>query len=181
MKIIFLDMDGVVNSICKGGMQIELPFKNRNGEYRYGCYYDPKVIPTFVKLLNYCRKTGVKIVISSSWRAMGDAEEFNNYYETYFHIDRFSKIENLHRNLVIGRTVSNFSDRSEQIQEFLSTKPDIKEFVIIDDDYFNFRKTFPLYNFIRINPKKGLQNYHLLLMKLSFKWQEFLNKFRRGD
>lgn len=180
MRVIFLDKDGVVNTVTKNGMQMVLPFLSKRGKYYHNTYFDPKVIPNFVNLLNYCREKDVKIVISSSWRHMGEAVHFNEYYDTYFQLNQYSKIEDLSRNIVIGITDKNFDDRADQIKKYLNEHPEITEFVIIDDDYFNFRKTFPLYNFIRINPRKGLQNYHLLLMKLSFKWQEFKNKLKRG-
>ena len=66
--IIFLDIDGVLNS----GDWAEELYKNPNPNYHNWC--DPKAVD---RLIEFLQSTGFMLVLSSSWRRSG------NIYETY--------------------------------------------------------------------------------------------------
>jgi hypothetical protein len=111
MKVIFLDIDGVLNSVesamALGGYpylldQIEL--------------FDNVALGLIQRLV---RQTGAKVVISSTWRKTHDVAEF----EPALVIP------------VIGKTCNSRSGRrGEEIAVYLEGNPQIENYVIIDDD-----------------------------------------------
>jgi len=117
MKIIFLDIDGVLNShrtVKAYGRYGFLGFKD---EY----YLDPVAVKMIEHL---CQTLDVKVVISSSWRLGAKLEEFKQLFDHYQ-----VKIP------VIGFTPS-FHDgvRGDEIQFYLDENKDVTHYVILDDD-----------------------------------------------
>ena len=133
MKVIFLDIDGVLNS---DNYMHELIDKNVR-EYENDIYQfiDENAVNIIVDL---CKQYELKLVITSSWR----------HFNLKSTLDYFKKNENkkLHTLIpyIIGITprlyIENnfggyeFLDRGEEIQKYLNENNDIKEYVIIDDD-----------------------------------------------
>lgn len=110
MKVIFLDFDGVITTL-KSKWRLD----------------DEKM--SLVKEI--CDKTGAKIVISSSWR-IKDVETtlkhaFGKDYDDSHYL--------LNSSMVVGiteRPAHTF--RGTDIQKYLDTHPEIKNYVILDDD-----------------------------------------------
>ena len=120
MKVIFLDIDGVLNSI--DWWNSERNHGNIGGE---ASDMDPLCIERINRL---SKETNSKIVISSSWRHDPFYKRTMNIYG----------IKN-----VIGRTpvtsyVGNGADhnfvRGEEIKMFLELHPEIENYVIFDDE-----------------------------------------------
>jgi hypothetical protein len=116
MKVIFLDIDGVLNVIPQG-------------RDAYGGIFHPEFVDNLERIIN---ETGAKIVISSSWRHSGlqrmlDMWEFRNLPgevigvtpDLYRHIDFEGE-----RTMV----------RGDEIQAILDRMPEITNYVILDDD-----------------------------------------------
>lgn len=108
MKIIFLDIDGVLNVIGQG-------------YDKYGQLFHEH----FQENLRYIiKKTGAKIVITSSWR--GNGLEF---------------LQNLWKDRNIGGEIIGITDldydkyscRGEEIDQYIKTH-NVEKYVIIDDD-----------------------------------------------
>lgn len=127
MKVIFLDIDGVlVNRHFWFKLQAQNK-KPRDEEHTH--LFDPVCISNLNELVE---KTGAKIVISSTWRYLG--------------IDRLREIfkrRNMLGDIIGLTTIERFEDvssiysgesRGRQIQEYLDTHPEIENYVIIDDD-----------------------------------------------
>ena len=137
MRVIFLDIDGVLNvesyivnvyDICKR-VNID-PYQHMRDEY--GHLFCPLTIRYLNWIIESC---DAKIVISSTWRMAGE-EWIKNMWK--------------HRNLpgeIIGVTPIlrsyrtdddiSFKDRAErgrEIKDYLSQHPEITDYVIIDDD-----------------------------------------------
>jgi len=126
MKIIFLDFDGVLNSV-------EYMMFNKE-EWNSGDsagMVDPDAVALLNKLIE---KTGAKVVVSSTWRLGHTAEEL-------FEILKRKGFTGE----VIGRTPSPFfideenfvfSDRGHEIQKWLRSQKNmtIESFVILDDE-----------------------------------------------
>jgi len=127
-KIIFLDIDGVMNSKITSEK-----YFNKFIEKRYKSTFDapmylrvgimnPKRI--HIKWLNYIiKKTKAKIVISSAWR-----EDFTIIGWNHFFSALGIKGE------VVGLTEHLYTERGLEIDKFL-TDNKINYYVILDDDY----------------------------------------------
>ena len=117
MKIIFLDYDGVVNTLI---------FQDINGEPDFNFPNDKKVnnIQAVAWLNKLCRETGAKIVVSSTWRL------FDNYKECLYKGELNKDIE------ILGRTKNLGTKRGIEIQDWLDNHEELKieKFVILDDD-----------------------------------------------
>ena len=124
MRIIFLDIDGVLNSWSAGY----------------------KITTKKLQLLNnLIEQTGAKIVISSSWRiGSKDVKEFleKNFKKDDFRLDNFKDatnrecIENIFYNdNIIGLTDTFGPSRGDEIKRWLDNHiDDVESYVILDDD-----------------------------------------------
>ena len=115
MKIIFLDIDGVLNTISNWGSR---PIEKR---------FTPECIAALNRITEY---TGAKIVISSTWR------NIMGYYELSALLHSVG-IEGE----IIGKTPLvklSGGPRGEEIERFLyeyrKSEFDVSSFVILDDD-----------------------------------------------
>jgi hypothetical protein len=169
-KVLFLDIDGVLNSDEFFSSKYHDRLLLSRGEH--GTLHDPRACALLGKIK---KATNCKIVMSSSWRCF------------YFSKDKKAKFlakplkKELKKNGIIIRDktsyeydkdyntkylnwfrsddtkpfkVEKFFDRGLQIQCYLKRHPEIKNFVILDDsdvDLFLFGD-----NFIQTNPRTGL-------------------------
>lgn len=117
MKVIFLDYDGVVNTLW---------FQDVNGEPNFNFPTNDRVNNTqaIAWLNKLCRETGAKIVVSSTWRMD------NNYKECLYNAGLNKDIE------ILGKTPILHIARGIEIQHWLDENEDknIDSFVILDDD-----------------------------------------------
>lgn len=113
MKVIFLDIDGVLNSLS--GL-IE-----RGGQTLMGIFHEHEKVLDWV-----LRLTDAKVIISSSWRIGTPLDEFKYSVFSYKSIGK----------AVIGVTPRiPDASRGEEIQKcILEHQGSIKRFVILDDD-----------------------------------------------
>lgn len=143
IKIIFLDIDGVLN-----GYDLR-----EHILYRLWKLVRNKKIKEFIrkksfisdiderrvkKLAKICKKTGAKIVISSSWRNNLLDKNGNRLMEFDDH-KKFWKLMDKYRIEVIGKTPHSTakSKREDEILSWLShnqDKYDIENFIIFDDE-----------------------------------------------
>lgn len=119
-KIIFLDCDGVINSI-----QWEVARKDMPSGSVVGDAIDPRAIK---RVVDVCAATGARIVMSSDWRINWP-----------FARTRLEKA-GLPEGLIIDRTpvLNTFPtlhhySRGEEIQSWLDSNDDIYDYIIIDD------------------------------------------------
>jgi hypothetical protein len=122
MKVIFLDFDGVLNSVQS--------FIYHNRQVLLGLTDIPtheSFCPIASSNLQYILEElpDVQIVVSSTWRK----------YKTLKALQEIFKTNNLLPERMIGTTpVSKEGYRGTEIQEYLNAHPEITEFVIVDDD-----------------------------------------------
>ncbi len=106
MKIIFLDIDGVLNhrnSPCDGGIFI----------------IDTTLVPILARIV---QATGAEIVLSSTWRILAKNRE------------AVQRALAVHDMKFIGRTDQLNAERSVEILEWLHRHPQVTKFAILDDD-----------------------------------------------
>ena len=140
MKIIFLDIDGVLNSRTYDRK------RNRNEQTDI----DESRLPLVKEIVD---STGAEIVLSSTWRGHWDkAPEkcdedgvyINNIFEK-FGLKIFDKTPDLGIDF----------DRPDEVNAWLkATAEVIESFVIIDDYRYGWGKLFE--NFVKTNPNFGL-------------------------
>lgn len=114
MKVIFLDIDGVLN--C------ENTFKKANSRIRTKMICGDKV----AELRNIIDSTGAKVVLSSSWRIgmrMETEKELGKYGIDIY--DCTPYIEAV---------------RGLEIKEWLSRNKDVSSFVILDDEVYDMEE-----------------------------------------
>lgn len=122
-RIIFLDIDGVLNSDDYGTEKHE--------------YYNENMI----KELGYLvRKTNAKIIVSSSWRGMLQSRiaDCQTSYDSI--LDEFLRLLHQENIYIHGMTPSGHQrgglTRPLEIRSWLNEYPEIESFVILDDDTF---------------------------------------------
>ena len=125
IKVIFLDIDGVLNSEDLAQRRVE----ERKKEYNAGLYtfIDEKAVKIVTDI---CEKYNVGLVISSSWRSTTVEQTKRDFSDPCYAL--------LHPIIpyICGCTPKlGFSiDRGFEIEKYLMDNPDIKEYVILDDD-----------------------------------------------
>lgn len=130
-KIIFLDIDGVLNPFEERyPLQRTDPQFNVH-EYVAGFENLNLDIDTVQQLNRVTGLTKAKLVITSTWR-IGDEEHFEN-------LKKFMKLcgvrgEIIDRTPFIGLTNNQVVNRGQEIAKWLDKNLGIKRFVIVDDD-----------------------------------------------
>jgi hypothetical protein len=152
MRVLFLDIDGVLNSVDNMLAQANLWHIDNKNKSRdeFGHLFDERC----VKWLNYIiYKTGCKIVISSTWRHSG-LEAMKLMWEMR---DLPGEIIGCTPNEVsesiinLYAATNNEADRGYEIQEWIDThKPE--KYCIVDDE----NDMLSHQNFVRTNSEFGL-------------------------
>lgn len=119
MKVIFLDIDGVMNN-CK---LIE----------QFGC---DAIGDNFVDLLKeIVDKTKAKIVLSSTWRLFGKSRKLVQVALNSKGMEFIDcTVDGQDFKNGIKKKLSHYVERREEIQEWLDRHPEVEDFVILDDD-----------------------------------------------
>jgi hypothetical protein len=104
MKVIFLDIDGVLNST------------NTPNPRKFPYMVDPKLLKRFKRLL---QRAGAKVVLSSTWR-YDPAGIFSAKYRDVPFMDVLPDMPK--------------RPRRDEVLAWLKTHPKVKRFVVIDDE-----------------------------------------------
>lgn len=161
MRVLFLDMDGVVNTIeDKYCVSLNINMKINDGLDYHRCQFDPRLIFNFIKLLEFCKNSDIKIAISSTWRIGTTADDWNKFLNEHFGRASSYKLDDI----VIGLTPVDGRDRGLQIQtiiEYLWVTGDENEdvdYLIIDDDVDDILPYHNKERVIKVDPTKGLDD-----------------------
>lgn len=119
MKVVFLDVDGVLNSDAFADYMLS----EKNFDIFREDTLDPRAI---VQLKKIIEATGAKIVLSSSWRY---EEETRNAVRRQLQEKGLDFVDTT--TLQTDITLS----RGKEIDLYLREHPEIEEYVILDDDY----------------------------------------------
>lgn len=144
MKVIFLDIDGVLNSYTYD--------RQRSPE-------DGNIDKTRLELLKFLTdKTNAKIVLTSSWREHWDKEECKRDEKGALLADTFMQagLDIYDKTPFIG-----YLKRADEIRAWLSSNPQTKGFVIFDDNVFGWGDLAE--SFIQTNYRigRGLEEEHI--------------------
>lgn len=132
MKVIFLDFDGVLNSLQSFNFweskreqdDWEKGLQAHQGSLKeyMAMEFCPICVHNVQRLVQY--NPGVKIVISSSWRVGETVETLKNML----------KMSKPIADAIIDVTESFSNIRGEEIQKWLDAHPEVTDYVILDDD-----------------------------------------------
>lgn len=125
MKIIFLDIDGVLNGI---------EYVKNSG--KFGVVVDPVRMELLKEIVN---STGAEIVLSSSWREHWSSTA-NHCDEIGLEINKKFRAYKLY---IYDKTPSLNFKRNEEIKVWLSDYPGITHYVILDDIEFTDEYLLP--------------------------------------
>ena len=112
IKVIFLDIDGVLNVIPQGND-------------RFGAIFHEHFVDNLKRIID---ETGAKIVISSTWRMSGLPGMIEMWEERNLPGEVIGITPNF-----MWRTGSTLQ-RGKEIDAYLDEHPEIEKYVIIDDD-----------------------------------------------
>lgn len=116
-KIIFLDIDGVLNS---NKYYEECDKLEKDPILTTGLDIDEKCVENLKKII---KATNAKIVVSSSWRTIRKFELFKKYMEK--------------QELPIYDVTPSLDGRGDEIRAWLEkNKEQVQDFILIDDDVF---------------------------------------------
>lgn len=161
MKIIFLDIDGVLNNQAHG---IALHKLVEEGKMSPKEFYDTWDLPyddTTLPLKYIVDETGAKIVLSSSWRVLpAEVKRLSEKLKEYNLeiMDKTCYGVSLDKAIELGcdpsksyfrtqtyddgkRTI--LSDRGIEISEWLSRHPEVESYVILDDEIEDIKPFHP--------------------------------------
>lgn len=165
MKIIFLDIDGVLNSWST-------------------CY---KITTEKLKLLNdLIEQTDAKIVISSSWRV--GSKDVKDFLDKNFSKNRTFRLDNPNQELIdnifykntIALTDTFGPNRGDEIKRWLDTHSDeVESYVIFDDDSDMLDEQ--LEHFVQTDTYYGITDREIHLASLILNKQYVPNKIRLNN
>lgn len=136
MKIIFLDIDGVLNTLM---IDIK-PFSSNRGQISRDGFYYKLNMPNDMEVSNrqaimwlnkLCVETNAKIVITSTWRMGVDGLE--NTKKALYNSGLIDNIEIIDATPILQNPV-DMNIRGHEIQEWLDNHKNINKYVILDDD-----------------------------------------------
>ncbi len=130
MKVLFLDIDGVV---C---LHKDKDWDNEEEIFDAACCR---------KLQEIVSATGCKLVLSSSWRL---------FPESIRSMFRQLKPFGITRENFLGRTPLR-GERGDEIMAYLKKRPQIETFVALDDERF-YSRAFPQDRLILTKPESGI-------------------------
>lgn len=135
MKIIFLDIDGVLNNSYTQE-------KTSEGT----TFVEDEKIKLLKEIID---KTKVKIVLSSTWRISRDNPELNHDF-----CELKNKLKDYDIEFYDYTPILLRGDRQEEIFEWLKNNSNIENYIILDDTFDEIDKILP--NFFKTNFKTGL-------------------------
>lgn len=118
MKVIFLDIDGVLN--------------DRHTETRAPTGFIGLNADMVKNLKTVVDATGAKIVLVSTWKSEWDHDPNERTNDGQYLVD----ILETYDMGILDKTTDRVSDRGHGIRNYLAVHPEIKQFVILDDDVF---------------------------------------------
>jgi predicted AlkP superfamily phosphohydrolase/phosphomutase len=155
MKVLFLDVDGVLN--CRDTFYRRhrqwlsscLSTKEESTEYSWPlAHLDELLVPN---LNTICEQTGCKIVLSSTWRLTASLNDFREW---------LAKKEFKYSSQIIDKTINLSSNefvycRGKEVQEWINKNSGIVSYVVVDDDIEDIITLHPN-NTVQTCSKEGL-------------------------
>ena len=142
MKIIFLDVDGVLNNASYIKKCYKRSINKKKTIYSgKNVPFDPHNLKNLAKIVN---KTGAKIVLSSTWRIFKSHIYVLEARLAEYGLRIYDKTDNI--NMIKGA----------EITEWLKQHRDIENYVVIDDEEYNLSNFIDNKHLVIVDSKYGL-------------------------
>lgn len=144
MRVIFLDIDGVLNGYsAKTKIMFNISKKLHFYKFLRSHYnvFGVRIFKTFLLWL-IVKFSGAKIVLSSSWRVGWDFNKGVNHTHDQVLLEKVFHMFHMKIFDVTESSVSGGS-RGLEIQHWLNDNPDVTSFVILDDEKFGIIDYYP--------------------------------------
>jgi hypothetical protein len=141
MKVIFLDIDGVLVT------RNSIKYQHLNYPDNTEIIFSKKAVKNLNKLI---RLTGAKIVISSTWRLFHTIDELRAIFKKQKIKGKIISITSAER-----ATIEEDIPRGKKIADWLDEHPDVEQYVVIDDDVEADCIQFHPYNCVETSYKRG--------------------------
>lgn len=155
MKVIFLDIDGVLNS--------DKYFDKIEGRDIHGIEEDIDV-ETIKLLRKAVEETGAKVVFTSTWRYKKRAEELKQLM--------------LENGVIVDSSTPYLkNERGEEIKQWLKEHPDTEDFVLLDDEVWDSYDEELLKKLVKMSDTNGKKQFGDGLQEKDI--EEIINRFGR--
>lgn len=131
MKVIFLDIDGVLNT--NDNIIKQVNENNGKQSYQYQFNFDPQSMKNLQEIV---LKSDAKIVVTSTWRLhfgvdYSDRDDYINYEKSFYrNMEEYGILDSY-----IGITPRFCGEiRGKEIQSWLNENEKVTHFLILDDD-----------------------------------------------
>jgi len=141
MKVIFLDIDGVLVT------RNSIKYQHLNFPDEAGIMFGKKAVKNLNKLLKI---TKAKIVISSTWRLLHSLDDLRTIFEKQGVKGKIISTTSIER-----VTIEEDIPRGKKIADWLDKHSDIEQYVIIDDDVQADCIQFHPHNCVETSYKRG--------------------------
>lgn len=145
IKVIMLDIDGVLNPSCS--------MKERHPTRQI---LDNKCVARLKKIVD---ATDARIVLTSTWRFGALMPECPSLVAEF---DRLRAEMRTH-GLKIFSVTKKLGRRDDEIMDWLEHHPNVESWVAIDDDSFDMTSVIKAERFVHTNTLIGLQDEHIKL------------------
>jgi len=141
MKVIFLDIDGVLVT------RNSIKYQYLNFPDDTSIRFSKNAVRNLNKLIHL---TKAKIVISSTWRLFHSLEELQNIFKKQGIEGKIISTTSIER-----APVEEDIPRGQKIADWLAQHPEVEKYVIIDDDVQADCIQFHLFNCVETSYKRG--------------------------
>lgn len=159
MRIIFLDIDGVVNTSANKWETGRVRFR---GKRCIPTNREPKRV--LAKLIKWMLENDTYFVMSTSWGRSSSSKDWNEILRNY----------GVKKDLVVSRTpVHETGKRGLEILKWIKIWNEkkiekVSEYLVVDDDVFDIEPYIPKIHIIHTDVRKGLTEKDLEKIKVYF-------------